>query len=98
MRGGNCVNIICPVCGSEMELRSGSKKDFYGCSTYFQTKCHGKRDLQGNAWGCDGEEPHYLDSEGSSMFDACIHDGFSYDESAEIAAEWQRQEEKDHWK
>lgn len=92
------MDFICPVCGAEMTLRKGPQKDFYGCVTFFQTKCPGKRDLHGDAWGCDGDEPYYLNDVGSSMFQACRSDGFSYDEAAECAAEWQRQEENDHWK
>lgn len=93
-----CVDLDCPVCGCKMTLRNGPKKTFYGCSTYFQTHCPGKRDLDGESWGCDGVEPYYLSDEGSSMFQLCLSDGFSYDEAAECAAEWQRQEENDRWK
>lgn len=88
----------CPVCGASMVKRSGPQKTFFGCTEYHRTGCVGKRDLHGKSWGCDTEEPYYLDDEGSSMFQACINDGFSYDEASEIAAEWQRQEENDRWK
>lgn len=92
------MDLECPVCGAEMTLRKGPQKSFYGCSTYFQTRCPGKRDVHGESWGCDGEEPYYLNEAGTSMFHACLVDGFSYDEAAECAAEWQRQEEKEHEK
>lgn len=89
--------MLCPVCGSDMVLREGSKATFYGCPNYFKNNCLGKRDLEGNAWGCNEYEPYYINEEGSSMFQACLSDGFSYDEAAECAADWQRQEENDRW-
>ena len=90
------TEILCPICGAEMIKRKGSRVEFYGCSNYHKTGCTGKRDLYGDAWGCD-DTPYYLDEKGLSMFEACIRDGFSYDEAAECAADWQRLEEKDHW-
>ena len=89
---------VCPVCGAAMVRRSGKKITFSGCSNYFKTGCIGKRSLEGEVWGCEEEEPYYLNEEGSSMFSTCIADGFDYEEAAEIAADWQRWEEKDHWK
>ena len=83
------MDFDCPVCGAEMILRNGPQKTFYGCSTYFKTRCPGKRDLDGESWGCDGEEPYYLNDEGSSMFQSCLADGFSFDEASECAAECQ---------
>lgn len=88
------TRILCPICGSEMVKRKGPKTEFYGCNNYYKTGCTGKRDLSGEAWGCD-EAPYYINETGLSMFGACIHDGFSYEEAAECAAEWQRLEEKD---
>ena len=39
----------CPVCGAVMRLRSGSYGSFYGCSKFRETKCRGKRGLDGTA-------------------------------------------------
>src|SRR5215216_6777046 len=33
--------VICPKCGNKMVMRSGKRGNFYGCSTYFSTKCNG---------------------------------------------------------
>ena len=89
---------ICPVCGSNMVLRRGPNTKFYGCESFPQSGCTGKRDLHGNAWGCYDETPFHLNDEGVSMFSILRKDGFSYEEASEIAADWQRQEERDPWK
>lgn len=93
---GGCKMKTCPICGDEMVLRQGPKVKFYGCCKF--PDCIGKRDLNGNVFGCSEEEPYYINDIGSPVFQACIHDGFNYEEAAECAADWQRQEENDHWK
>lgn len=98
--GGNYMNeveLTCPICGSEMIKRHGPKVDFWGCLNFPRTNCTGKRDMQGQSWGCE-DEPFYLNDEGSKLFSQCISDGFTYDEAVECATEWQRLEEKDRWK
>ena len=88
----------CPICGEDMVLREGAKVKFYGCSMYPINQCTGKRDLDGEAWGCYDEDPADFDTNGSRMFNVCLAEGWSYDEAAECARDWQRQEEKDNWK
>ena len=38
------INESCPECGSAMELRSGRKGFFLGCTQYRKTKCKGTRE------------------------------------------------------
>lgn len=69
---------------SSLWRRNGPKKTFYGYPNYSRPECTGKQDLEGTAWGCDADEPYDLDEQGSSMFRACINDGFIYEEVADI--------------
>lgn len=39
-------NIKCPHCDLSMVKRSGPHGAFYGCSTYFETRCKGTRSLK----------------------------------------------------
>ncbi|HYT88890.1 MAG TPA: topoisomerase DNA-binding C4 zinc finger domain-containing protein, partial [Gemmataceae bacterium] len=38
------VTETCPECGSPMEVRSGRKGPFLGCTEYRKTKCKGTRE------------------------------------------------------
>jgi len=39
----------CPACGGPMRIRSGKYGQFYGCASYRETNCRGKRDSNGRA-------------------------------------------------
>jgi DNA topoisomerase-1 len=39
------INETCPECGAPMELRSGRRGYFPGCSMYGKTKCKGSREV-----------------------------------------------------
>lgn len=90
----------CPVCGSGMELRTGKKSgmQFLGCVRYFSDGCTGKRDLDGQVFGTDGEYPSSLGPEGETMFDIGRSEGMSFEEAQELAEKWEHDEENDPYR
>jgi len=36
----------CPECGADMEVKTGFKGDFYGCSQWRETKCKGSYNIR----------------------------------------------------
>ena len=90
----------CPLCKGKKVLRTGrtSGKDFWGCVNYPITGCPGKRGLEGQVFGTDGESPFSLGPKGRAMFDIGRSEGMSFEESLEFAEAWEHDEENDPYK
>lgn len=94
-------DFICPICRSKMVLRTGKTtgKKFWGCVNYFShDRCPGKRGLDGQVFGTDGEYPFSLGPDGETMFDIGRSEGMSFEEAQEFAEAWEHDEDNDPYK